>query len=307
MLMFYILALLIESKTIYLTLRYYNAILAVVILLGIVLYALSIIGLVSSSSIVHASDHANLMGYNSIYGLSYTPAWINITINGMVFSRFSSVFWEPGTLGLYVIFLISIELLLFKKTKYHAARIMIYVFAGLLSLSALFIVLLFLASVIWFINCKNLTFRLILFRLIVAVLVISILLINYNLFYDLFLYRLDYDPSRGFVGNTRSGTWSNFSEQFFNGGFLKLLFGFGADAIFEGDSTSFLIKVFQRGIVGFCFLFLSILFWVRDFKKYRYLLIWSMALAILCQIEGAIFPIVLYMVKYYVDNKEKLT
>lgn len=263
------------------------------LLIGLPIFFLSIGGIIQSSILVHASDHANPAGYVSLYGLAYYPSWFKINLLSMSYYRFSGIFWEPGTLGLYMVFLVTIELAIFNKIdKYSKYRISIFVVAGLASLSLLFFVamvmLLFLTAL------THITHKKYLFSIIFIIIIcLAIFYIYYDYLYALILYRFDIDAQRGFTGNTRSGVFQEFLQQFSSGNMYQQLFGFGPYAEFEGDSTSFVIKIFQRGIVGFTLILMSFLSFCHG-KGVNYLIpIWLISLAILCQFEGAIFLLTL--------------
>ncbi|MFB0713960.1 hypothetical protein ACEU59_22830, partial [Buttiauxella noackiae] len=85
------------------------------LILGLPIFLFSILGAIHSMQLVHAVDHANPAGYVSLYGLAYYPSWFKINLLGINYYRFSGVFWEPGTLGLYMVFLITIEFTIFYK------------------------------------------------------------------------------------------------------------------------------------------------------------------------------------------------
>lgn len=260
---------------------------------GLAVFFLSLTGFIHSDVLVHASDHANPEGYVSLYGLAYYPAWFKISLSGLTYYRFSGAFWEPGTLGLYLVVLITIELSLFYYNDSGSRfRIAIFLAAGFASLSMLFIgamsILLFMGAFLKISNKKFLSF------FIIFMISLLIIFINYyDELYRLVLYRLDFDPQRGFVGNNRSGVLSTFLFQFSNIPIFQQLIGAGPYVDFEGDPTSFIIKIMQRGLVGFSLLVISFFLFCIG-KKYKFLVpVWLFSLAILCQFEGAIFLLIL--------------
>lgn len=271
------------------------------LVIGLPIFFLSIIGIIQSSILVHASDHANPAGYVSLYGLAYYPSWFKINLLGMSYYRFSGIFWEPGTLGLYMVFLVTVELAIFyKEDKCSKYRIAIFILAGLASLSLLFLVamamLIFLAAFTHITNKKYL-----LFIIVTIILGLMIFYIYYDYLYALILYRFDVDAQRGFTGNTRSGVFHEFLQQFSSGNLYQQLFGFGPYAEFEGDSTSFVIKIFQRGVLGFALIVMSFLSFCFGKRVSYFIPVWLISLAILCQFEGAIFLLTLSCL--FIKNK----
>ncbi|HIF9286936.1 TPA: hypothetical protein ACX6Q9_002879 [Photobacterium damselae] len=291
MFFFLVIAFICDFSKLIKALRYYLIFMAGILFVGFILYVFVILGFINSSSIVHAHDHANALGYVSVYGLLYYPEWIKINIASFEIYRFTSIFWEPGTLGLYMIFLISIERLFFKLDRNSKYRLIIFYIGGFLSLSLLFFICAIALTLIF--DFKTIKIR----SLIVVLLLLLLFVSQFNYINELILYRLNYDPTRGFVGNNRSGVISAFWEQFSSGNIWHQLFGFGTEA-FDGDSTSFVIKLFQRGIIGFSLLILSILMLGANFSK-RILFVWFLALSVLCQIEGALFAIMLFSFRVY--------
>ncbi|HFO3441655.1 TPA: O80 family O-antigen polymerase, partial [Escherichia coli] len=86
-----------------------------------------------------------------------------------------------------------------------------------------------------------------------------------------------------------------FWNQFSSGGLLSQLIGFGPYSKFEGDSTSIMIKIYQRGILGFIFLFLSFVCFSLKSSKLFFMPAWILALIILSQFEGAIFLVMMML------------
>lgn len=263
------------------------------LVLGLPVFFFSILGTIHSIQLVHAADHANPAGYVSLYGLAYYPSWFKINLLGISYYRFSGVFWEPGTLGLYMVFLITIEFTIFyKQDKNSKYRVAVFFLAGIASLSLLFfaaisllLLLLVFANIT---NKKHLAFI-----MVMSFVGLTVFYIYYDYIYALILYRFDIDSQRGFAGNTRSGVFQSFLLQFEAGNLFQQLFGFGPYAEFEGDSTSFVIKIFQRGIIGFVLLVMSFLFMCIGKHKKYVIPVWGVSLAILCQFEGAIFLLIL--------------
>ena len=263
--------------------------------IGLLLYFLDFLGLISSTSVVVAPDHANQEGYVSLYNLSFYPSWINIHVSSFILHRFSGGFWEPGTLGLYLIFLITIELSLFLNIdKYSKVRIFIYCIAGLASLSLLFFVGICLLSFFFFIT-KALNKKVLTVFTLLIIMLLFVFIFYYDYLYQALLYRFDFDSQRGFVGNTRSGVIKEFWDQFVAGDLLSQLIGFGPYSEFAGDSTSIMIKVYQRGVLGSLFLILSFLCFTIKSSKYFFIPAWVIALAILSQFEGAIFLLIIML------------
>lgn len=282
-----------DKETLKRSLHLYSKFNSLLLLIGLIIFFLSIIGLVHSDVLVHASDHANPEGYVSLFGVAYYPSWFKINLGSLSYYRFTGAFWEPGTLGLYLVVLITIEVTIFynqdSQSKY---RIGIYLLAGLASLSMLFICAMFiLLSIMTLLRINNKKY-LSLFCLFIVV-TISLCVIYYDDLYKLVLYRFDFDSQRGFVGNNRSGVISLFLNQFANESTLQQIIGAGPYTEFDGDPTSFIIKIFQRGILGFLFLFSSFLFFCMGRQNKFILPAWLFSLAILCQFEGAIFLLML--------------
>jgi hypothetical protein len=274
-------------------LRKYSVFNAVISLLGLIVFFMSLMGVVHSETLVHAEDHANQAGYISLYGLAYYPSWINLHVLSLSYYRYSGVFWEPGTLGLYMVFLITVEIALFLSvdslSKY---RIFIFLCAGLASLSLLFVLciaLLFFCLLITRINHK----KFLLFTIAVLVGLLFVVSQYYDYLYQLVFYRMDFDSSRGFVGNNRSGAFSELIYQFSKGTLLQQLIGFGPYSEFLGDSTSFIIKIYQRGVIGSLLLLGSFLSFLFSQRNYFFIPAWGVGLLILCQFEGAIYFIMI--------------
>lgn len=277
----------------------YSNIISYILLVGLVCYIALTLNIITPTDIIHANDHADERGYFSFYGLVYYPSWISTNIAGITFYRFASIFWEPGTLGLYLIFLISIELtnLTNKSAKY---KIGLYIICGILSLSLLFIfclTTLFLSYLLSRKISKSISKNKLFITFMITIFSLVIIFVSYDFLYQLVFYRLDFDPSRGFVGNTRSGSLSIFWNQFNEGNILQQLFGFGPYSEFDGETTSIFLKLYQRGILGFTLFFLSICFFAKNtINKYFYLS-WIIGLLILTQIEGAILFIILMLIQ----------
>ncbi len=286
----------------------YSNIMSCIILTGLFFYIALSLNIISPTEIVHASDHADERGYFSFHGLVYYPSWISINVFGLTFYRFTSVFWEPGTLGLYLVFLISIELIN-NDTKLRKYKIGIYTISGLLSLSLVFIFCIITLVLFRFLSrhiSRNISKKKFIFRTILIFLVIAVFFTSYDLLHQLILYRLDFDANRGFVGNNRSGTFTSFLSQFSDGNILQQLFGFGPYAKFDGDTTSIFLKLYQRGILGFTLFFTSICFFAANTNnKYLYLS-WIVGLLALTQIEGAIFFIMMMIIQINKKQSENI-
>lgn len=290
-----------DRKTLKQSLLLYSKFNSLLLLMGLFIFLLSLIGLVHSNVLVHASDHANTQGYVSLYGLAYYPSWFKISLSGIGYYRFTGAFWEPGTLGLYLVVLVTIELSLFyyedSRSRY---RLAIYLAAGIASLSMLFIgamsLLLLMGAFLRINNKKFLTFI-----FVFLIFLLFVFIEYYDYIYKLLLYRLDFDSQRGFVGNNRSGVFSAFVDQFSHLNVLQQLIGAGPYVEFEGDPTSFVIKIIQRGVLGFTLLMISFMMFCIDRKNKYIIPAWIFSLAILCQFEGAIF---LLMLSTLVVNKK---
>lgn len=282
-----------DKETLKKSLHLYSKFNTLLLLIGLFIFFLSIIGILHSDVLVHASDHANPQGYVSLFGIAYYPSWFKINLGSLSYYRFTGAFWEPGTLGLYLVVLITIELTLFyNEDSQSIYRIGIYLVAGFASLSMLFICAMFiLSSVMTLLKVKNKKYLSLFFLFIIVTMPLCI--IYYDDLYRLVLYRFDFDSQRGFVGNNRSGVISSFLNQFANESTLQQIIGAGPYAEFDGDPTSVIIKIFQRGILGFLFLFSSFLFFCKGRKNKFILPAWLFSLAILCQFEGAIFLLML--------------
>lgn len=294
-----------DKKTLKESLLLYSNFNSLLLLIGLFVFILSLAGIIHSDVLVHASDHANPEGYVSLYGLAYYPSWFKISLSGLGYYRFSGAFWEPGTLGLYLVVLITIEISIFYSTSYWSKyRIAIYLAAGFSSLSMLFISAMFILLLFFgFSKINNKKFLTFIF--IFIFLAVFALIYFYDDIYKLVLYRLDFDSQRGFVGNNRSGVISAFIYQFSNASVLQQLIGAGPYVEFDGDPTSFVIKIMQRGIMGFSLLLLSfILFCVNRINKHI-IFAWIFSLAILCQFEGAIFLLILSTLILNEKNKDK--
>ena len=279
----------------------YSNIMSCIIFIGLIFYILLSLNILSPTDIVHASDHADERGYFSFYGLVYYPSWISNNIAGFTFYRFTSIFWEPGTLGLYLVFLISIELVN-SRTKWTKYKLGVYIVSGFLSLSLVFIFCLTALALFCFRISRNISGKQFLFRATMTLLITAILFMGYDFLHQLVLYRLDFDVNRGFVGNTRNGSFSTFFFQFNDGNVLQQLFGFGPYSKFNGETTSIFIKLYQRGILGFALFFISICFFSINTKnKYLYIS-WIIGLLALTQIEGAIFFIMLMIIQINKKN-----
>lgn len=265
------------------------------LVVGLLLYLLNFFGLITSTTVVVAPDHANQEGYISLYNLTFFPSWINIHVSSFILHRFSGAFWEPGTLGLYVIFLITVEAALFLRIdKYSKIRICIYCIAGLASLSLLFFVGIFILAA-GILTTKILNKRVLTIFILLTLVLIYVYLFYYDYLYQALLYRFDFDTERGFVGNTRSGVVKEFWEQFIAGDLLSQMIGYGPYSNFHGDSTSIMIKIYQRGILGSLFLFLSFLCLTIESSKRFFIPAWVVALAILSQFEGAIYLLIIML------------
>ncbi|MFB0713977.1 hypothetical protein ACEU59_22990, partial [Buttiauxella noackiae] len=163
---------------------------------------------------------------------------------------------------------------------------------GIASLSLLFFAAIsLLLMLLVFANITNK--KHLIFIMVMSIVSLAAFYIYYDYIYALILYRFDIDSQRGFAGNTRSGVFQSFLLQFEAGNLFQQLFGFGPYTEFEGDSTSFVIKIFQRGIIGFVFLIMSFLFMCIGKQKKYVIPVWGVSLAILCQFEGAIFLLIL--------------
>ncbi|HEI2239423.1 TPA: O80 family O-antigen polymerase, partial [Escherichia coli] len=221
--------------------------------------------------------------------------WINIKVSSFIIHRFSGVFWEPGTLGLYLIFLITIEIILFEHEKLGSKiRIFVFILSGVASLSLLFFVSVVVLYFFHLVSQKKDRKTLLAYSLLICILTF-ICVYYYDYLYQAVLYRLDFDTQRGFVGNTRSGVVFEFWNQFSSGDLLSQLIGFGPYSKFEGDSTSIMIKIYQRGILGFIFLFLSFVCFSLKSSKLFFMPAWILALIILSQFEGAIFLVMMML------------
>lgn len=282
-----------ERDTLKQSLLLYSRFNSILLFVGLIVFFLSILGILHSDVLVHASDHANPEGYVSLFGLAYYPSWFKINLPGLSYYRFAGAFWEPGTLGLYLVVLITIELSLFYNNDPGSRyRLAIYILSGLASLSMLFISAMAILLVMGvFLKLNNKKFLTLIFILIIIL--SSVLISYYDYFYNLVLYRLDFDSQRGFVGNNRSGVLSSFILQFSEESLLKQIIGAGPYVFFSGDPTSFVIKILQRGILGFSLLFSSFLLFCIERKNKYIIPLWLFSLAILCQFEGAIFLLML--------------
>lgn len=130
---------------------------------------------------------------------------------------------------------------------------------------------------------------------LLIIMLLFVFIFYYDYLYQALLYRFDFDSQRGFVGNTRSGVIKEFWDQFVAGDLLSQLIGFGPYSEFAGDSTSIMIKVYQRGVLGSLFLILSFLCFTIKSSKYFFIPAWVIALAILSQFEGAIFLLIIML------------
>lgn len=265
---------------------------ALVISFGIVLFLLDTFKLISPIGLVSAPDHANLDGYQNLYYLAYYPSWISFDISGIVIHRFASVFWEPGTLGLYLIAFILIEALFFvyKHELFNRRRGAVFLISGILSLSLLFYLLIFpVVLFILFYNKKWVTLSIIITFIALA------LIYFYDQLYNLIFYRLEFDSERGFVGNNRSSAFDIMLNSMTNTDWITVLVGYGPNAIFLGDSTSFPIKIYQRGLLGAGGLVLLIIYSTLVFPRYKiaklFAFILMFGLFFLTQIEGAIISL----------------
>lgn len=265
---------------------------ALVISLGVVLFLLDTLKLIGPIGLVSAPDHANLEGYQNLYYLAYYPSWISFDISGVVIHRFASVFWEPGTLGLYLIAFILIELLFFvyKHDFFNQRRAAVFLISGILSLSLLFYLLIF--PVVLFILFYNK--RWVSLSIIIALIALA-LIYFYDQLYNLIFYRLEFDSERGFVGNNRSSAFDIMLSSMTNTDWITVLVGYGPKAIFLGDSTSFPIKIYQRGLLGAGGLVLLIIYSTLVFPRYKIAKLFAFmlmfGLIFLTQIEGAIISL----------------
>ncbi|PSV98577.1 hypothetical protein [Photobacterium iliopiscarium] len=272
---------LLPKKTIVTSVKLYLNFIAIIVVIGVVAYFLNMFHVISPSGIIRAPDHANQSGYSSLYSLAYYPSWITLPFG---FKRFTSIFWEPGTFGLYLIFLLCIEQVFIREKNelYQSKiRIVIFIVAGILSFSVLFYVMLFVYLVIS-VNWMKRS------NIILLIISVIIFIVMYDKLYELILYRFAYDPNRGFVGNNRSGALSFYLTSIHNGHWINVLFGFSSNAIFGADSTPIFIKIYQRGIIGFLFLFFGYLILAIKSKYIKYLIIMLLSFVILAQIEGAL-------------------
>ncbi|WP_420745551.1 hypothetical protein [Photobacterium damselae] len=273
--------LVLSKKNILLTVKWYLNVIAIICFLGLVAYICNYLNIIDPTGLVVAPDHAKKLGYASLYGIAYYPSWIHLPFG---FTRFASVFWEPGTFGLYLIFLLCIEYVFFqieKERRVSILRISIFLISGMLSFSALFYIILVILIILtfnWF-KTRN---------ILLLCLCTMIFLLLFNQLYELILYRLSYDPDRGFVGNNRSGAFSFYLDAVKNGSLINALFGFGPNAEFNADSTPIFIKFFQRGIIGGTLLLLGYLSLAINSGYRKLLLVMLLSFVALAQIEGAL-------------------
>lgn len=195
-------------------------------------------------------------------------------------------------MGLYLIAFILIEALFFvyKHELFNRRRGAVFLISGILSLSLLFYLLIFpVVLFILFYNKKWVALSIIITFIALA------LIYFYDQLYNLIFYRLEFDSERGFVGNNRSSAFDIMLNSMTNTDWITVLVGYGPKAIFLGDSTSFPIKIYQRGLLGAGGLVLLIIYSTLVFPRYKiaklFAFILMFGLFFLTQIEGAIISL----------------
>lgn len=221
------------------------------------------------------TDYPSSLGlYRNYYNLAYVPSWLLIPIgNGGYATRLTSLFWEPGTLGFYCLLLTIVELKILKSfSKFSSFRLSIFILAGILSFSLLFYVLFV------FYLCVGLKNRYFIYGFIFLVLFVPALFflvdtnssIHTGFLYDFILKRLEFDSERGFSGNNRISSFNAFSNWCYQSQYYQLIFGMGPKAMFDGESTSYLSKIFYRGFLSI-FLYVLIFLYFLKLTNYKLL------------------------------------
>ncbi|MGO2342739.1 MULTISPECIES: hypothetical protein [Bacteria] len=276
-----------NGKVLFKGLNYYLNFMALSLVIGIFLYLLFTFDLIKPIGVVSAVDHASSAGYLNLYYFSYLPSWIEMKFSGLTIYRFSGVFWEPGTMALYLIMFITIDFCFLRviRSRWITFRLFVYFISGFFSFSALFILMAPFLVFIYLIIKKK-------YFVIIACSCVVILFafIFFDIVNQLILYRFHYDPVRGFVGNTRATIYSDFIQSFSQLPILNLFFGSGPDLTNTGVTVSFFTKIYQRGIIGTVMILVPFLIlYFKSSSVIRLILLpFIISLLTLTQIEGVL-------------------
>jgi hypothetical protein len=178
--------------------------------------------------------------------------------NYKLFFRFQSIFTEPGHLGM-----ISSLLLYVNKYNLKNIRCCIILLSIILSFSLAAYTLLFIGYIIYqFVSDKKLRSKFL--PVVVLLITISLTVVYiYNKYSDsmvsvLIINRLEYDDSKGIVGNNRT---DDFFDYYYENSFLKdrFLLGIGTERFHEKygrGNSSYKTFIVQYGVLGILFVFL---------------------------------------------------
>lgn len=283
-------------------LNYYLNFMTFSLVVGIFLYLLFTFNLLKPISVVSAVDHASSSGYLNLFYFSYLPSWIEMKFAGLTIYRFSGVFWEPGTMALYLIMFITIDFCILRvaRSRWIAFRLCVYFISGFFSFSALFILMApFLVFVYLIIEKKYLVI------IACSCIVLLFTLIFFDIINQLILYRFHYDPVRGFVGNTRATIYSDFIQSFSLLPTINLFFGSGPDLTNTGVTVSFFTKIYQRGIIGIVMILVPFLIlYFKSSSVIRLILLpFIISILTLTQIEGVLsFLLFVILIKFSKDR-----
>ena len=244
-----------------------------ILFVSCVFYLLYLINLLPISLPISISD--------SYYSWGFTNHIFLITPNtGFIFSRFQSIFLEPGHVGM-----ISALCLYPLKYKWSDKRVVILIISILLSFSLAAYVLFLLGFILF----KLTSSRRIFIRLLQSIAIIFALFIasfvyyenNPNsLFSELILSRFEFDEERGFVGNNRT------NEQFdyyYDNVFYKnssCLLGIGSKVqkiSSKGGNSSYKVFIVSNGIIGIILLglfFFSFVIYSKSFFMFGFFILY---------------------------------
>lgn len=254
---------LLKDKCIYYVYKYFVNILSVVLLFGIVAHILRFLDIFSfpQIDIVFRDDRYYEVYFLHVYQLNTSM-------------RFASIFDEPGYLGTLCGFLLAIGRFDFKKYQN-----LIFLFAGMLSLSFAFYVILFVIFALYLIKERKIS-------ILFAVLSVGLLLVYF--FPDFFAVIIerpelvslsqgtDFQDSRGGTAGMRENL-----EIIHSRSFINILIGNGYDAplkLFKYNtvgiaSSSIFRLIFQMGYLGLLSL---LVFIVLNTKKNFHSLVFSL-------------------------------
>ena len=224
---------------------------SLIILVSIGAYFLYLFGIPLKSSIIEHS--------NTFYP-PFTNYYFFVKVNSLSeFMRFSSVFTEPGHLGM-----ISALLLYVNHYNFSDYRNVVFLIAIILSLSLAAYILLLLGWFLCYILSKKMSIAL--FAKIVIVLLFVVLLVQVILYYspsgafnELIIQRMQYDSELGIEGNNRNDQFfMNFYNNFIST--KDYFLGIGEEkvgSLFANTAnSSYRVYILQYGVLGFIILIL---------------------------------------------------